>query len=76
MQSSCASGDNRSGAISEGHYNFASEIAPVAIRQIDTPGVGTYTYAIQAQEEGTAVCTLSPDGGSSFAAFELLGANP
>ena len=68
--------DGTAVATAEGDIGFNSEIQNIHIRGIDTPGVGTYTYTVQAQRVNPNDCEINPTGTTSFGAVEVLSANP
>ena len=71
--------DTLVGAISGGRSYVQGEMHYVDLVVIDdSPGAGTYTYAVEGRRTATDVttCNFQPDGTSSYATFEVLSANP
>ena len=71
--------DTLVGAISGGRSYVQGEMHYVDLVVMDdSPGAGTYTYAVEGRRTATDVttCNFQPDGTSSYATFEVLSANP
>ena len=63
-------------ATATGHIEFNNQQQHFTIKGIDAPGTGDHTYNVQVQRVSTNDCEANPDSNSSFAAVEVLSANP
>lgn len=70
-------GSAQVGGVAQAGLSFLDQIENVVIRTIEAPGAGTFTYNIQARQNGgSSTCIANDENTTSFATIEVLGPNP